>query len=560
MGGRCCGDPFQRDALHLLPYGFKGRRHAALILESDAGLTMNRRDLLQLMAVLSVSRVLRASAESGRVTAASSAFDYATLKGNARTLAASAYVEPVTVLPPALANVDYNHYQAIRYLPEHGLWHGEKRGLELRFFHLGFLFNRAVHLAEIVEGVATPIDYDPSRFDLAASGIDGRGLAPDLGYAGFRVIDHTNPDIDVAAFLGASYFRAVGADRQYGLSARGLAIDTGMEHPEEFPFFTHFWFERPAPGATVVVLYALLDSPSCTGAYRFEIAPDARLTMDIDAALYPRKAIERLGIAPLTSMYQTGENDRRLANDIRPEIHDSDGLAMWTGSGNWIWRPLENPRSLRFNIYADHNPRGFGLLQRDRNFDHYQDDAVFYEKRPSVWVEPKGDWGEGGVVLVELSAPNETFDNIVAFWQPAQQPQAGDELLYAYRLHWGREPPVAPKLATVVATRTGLGGVVGHKREYFSWRFAIDFAGGKLPLLANDAKVELVITTNRGGIEIPSARPLTEINGYRAIFDLRPDDLTDPINLSAYLTLEGVALTETWFYQYSPPPLDQRLF
>ncbi len=517
---------------------------------------MNRRQLLQLLAAISASATLDVAAEGAE---APEVFDYALLKGRARAQAAMPYIAPTNVLPPALANLDYNHYQAIHYEPVHALWHGEQRGVELRFFHLGFLFNRAVQMAEIVDGRAVTIAYDPGRFDLQASGVDPHGLAPDLGYAGFRIIDHTNPDIDVAAFLGASYFRAVGADRQYGLSARGLAIDTGMERAEEFPFFSHFWFERPAPGATRVVIYALLDSPSCTGAYRFEVAPDARLTMDVDAAIYPRTAIERLGIAPLTSMYQTGENDRRLANDVRPEIHDSDGLALWTGSGEWIWRPLENPRSLRFNIYADHNPRGFGLLQRDRNFDHYQDDAVFYERRPSVWIEPKGEWGEGGVVLVELSTLNETFDNIVAFWQPAQAPQAGDELLYAYRLHWGREPPVQPNLATVVATRTGLGGVVGHERTYFSWRFEIDFTGGKLPLLASDARVELVVTASRGDIELPSARSLAAINGYRALFDVRPDDNLEPINLSAYLTFGGVVLTETWFYQYSPPPLDQRV-
>lgn len=523
---------------------------------------MNRRQLLQLLAAVSTMHALRATAgpHDARPAGDGEAFDYAALKGRARALAAAPYQAPDEVLPAPLAEVDYNHYQAIHYLPEHSLWHGEKRGVELRFFHLGFLFKRAVQLAEVVDGIARPIAYDPARFDLGAAGIDGSALEAELGYAGFRIVDHTNPTIDVAAFLGASYFRAVGADKQYGLSARGLAVNAGMETPEEFPFFSHFWFERPSVGASNVVVYALLDSQSCAGAYRFDIAPGASLVMDIDVAIYPRQPIERLGIAPLTSMYQTGENDRRLANDIRPEIHDSDGLSMWSGSGNWIWRPLENPRGVRFNYYMDHNPRGFGLLQRDRDFDHYQDDAVFYERRPGVWIEPKGEWGDGGVVLVELPADNETFDNIVAFWQPKEQPQPGQELLHAYRLHWGREPPVKPRLASVVATRTGLGGVVGHKRDYFSWRFAIDFAGGKLPLLAKDAQVELVVNTSRGTIEIPSARPLSSIDGYRVIFDLRPDDSLDAINLSVYLTLEGMPLTETWFYQYSPPPLDERRY
>lgn len=519
---------------------------------------LTRRRLLQgLCAAVVTPHGARAAVPVAPVLA-SGPFDYAALKGAARTLAAQAYVPPVHTLPPALAALDYDHYQRIHYLPEHGLWHGEGRGVELRFFHPGFLFREPVQLAEIVDGEVQVIVYDPARFDLAQAGIDGSTLDPSLGYAGFRVVDRTNPEIDVAAFLGASYFRAVGADKQYGLSARGLAIDTGMPHPEEFPRFSHCWFERPAPGATRLVIYALLESPSVCGAYRIELAPAARLTMDIDVALYPRLAIERLGIAPLTSMYQTGENDRRLAYDFRPEIHDSDGLALWTGSGQWIWRPLENPRALRFNRYADMHPRGFGLLQRDRDFDHYQDDGVFYDRRPSVWVEPKGDWGAGGVVLVELPTADETFDNIVAFWQPEATPQPGQELLYAYRLHWGRDAPVTPALATVVATRTGLGGVVGHQRKYFSWRFALDFAGGRLPLLPADAKVELVATTSRGRLEIPSARPLAAIDGYRAIFDLVPDDSLDPINLTAWLAIDGTPLTETWFYQYSPPPVAER--
>jgi periplasmic glucans biosynthesis protein len=346
---------------------------------------------------------------------------------------------------------------------------------------------------------------------------------------------------------------------QYGMSARGLAVDTALERPEEFPIFTRYWIEQPASKSAVLTVYALLDSPSVAGAYRFDIRPESTLTMEIDAALYPRKAIERLGIAPLTSMYQYGENDRRTANDWRPEIHDSDGLSLWTGSGEWLWRPLVNPEALRFNAYADDNPRGFGLLQRDRVFDHYQDDGVFYDRRPSVWVEPKGGWGKGAVDLVEIPTVDETFDNIVAFWNPAVKPQPGQELLYSYRLHWGSRMPFASPLAQVAATRTGIGGVIGRKRTYFSWRFAVDFAGGPLTQLPKDAKVEAVITASRGEIEITSARPLAEINGYRAMFDLKPtDESVAPINLRLYLRAGKRALSETWMYQWTPPAPERR--
>ena len=260
-------------------------------------------------------------------------------------------------------------------------------------------------------------------------------------------------------------------------------------------------------------------------------------------------------------MFQYGDNDRRVADDWRPEIHDSDGLAIWTGSGEWIWRPLTNPSILRFNAYLDENPRGFGLLQRDRNFENYQDDGAFYDRRPSVWVEPRTGWGKGSVQLVELPTADETFDNIVAFWNPEQKAQPGQEMLFSYRLLWGSVMPVASPLARVVATRTGIGGIIGQKRRYFSRRFMLDFAGGDLAMLGKDAKVEAVITASRGELEFISARPLESIRGYRAMFDLKPIDTSvEPIDLRVYLRAGGRPLTETWLYQWTPPPADQRQF
>lgn len=487
------------------------------------------------------------------------AFDFAWLKGQARSLAESPYQLGHRELPPAVESLDWDQYQAIRFRRDRALWAGDPVRFQAQFFHLGLYFKRPVRMFEVRGGQAQELAYDPALFDYADSGLDGRALPDDLGYAGFRLNFHTDPVRDIVAFLGASYFRAVGGEWQYGLSARGLAIDTAIDGPEEFPDFVAFWLERPPSRSSTMVVYALLDSPSIAGAYRFVITPGDTLVMDVDAALYPRQTIERLGIAPGTSMYQVGENDRRMGYDWRPEIHDSDGLAMWTGAGEWIWRPLVNPRALRFNAYQDHNPRGFGLLQRDRNFENYQDDGVFYERRPCLWVEPKGGWGPGSVQLVEIPTVDETFDNIVAFWNPVVKPQRGQELLFAYRLHWGSQPPVKPPLATCVATRTGLGGVVGRKREYFSWRFAVDFAGGDFSLLGPGSRVEAVIRASRGEIELTSARPLHSIRGYRAMFDIRPmDEATDPIDLRLYLQHDGKALTETWLYQWSPPPPGER--
>ena len=497
------------------------------------------------------------------------AFDYAWLKGRARELSLQPYQAFEASLPKALAGLDYDRFQSIHFRREHSLWAGRDTNFRVQFFHRGFLFKDRVRVYEVADGQAQELAYDPEMFDLRKAGIAG-AMPRDLGFAGLRIQHHLDWQSDIASFLGASYFRAVGADRQYGLSTRGLAVDTGSDKGEEFPRFTTFWLERPPRGGGTLTVYALLDSPSVTGAYRVDIRPGGAMTMDVDAALYPRKPIDRLGIAPLTSMYLYGENDRRMAHDWRPEVHDSDGLSMHSGSGEWLWRPLTNPGGVRLYSYADKKPVGFGLMQRDREFDHYQDDGVYYERRPSLWVTPKPStpegWGAGSVQLLELPAPDETYDNIVAAWTPAEKPQPGQELLYSYRLLWGtRLPQHEPVLARVVATRTGLGGVIGQKRNYFSWRFAVDFQGGALPALVFRAKaerdlpVEAVVGASRGKVEIVSARPLFEVNGLRAMFDLRTtDDSLDPIDLRLFLRFDGEALSETWIYQWVPPALAER--
>jgi len=490
---------------------------------------------------------------------AAHAFDYAGLKGLARSMSASAYREPTTVLPPQIAALSWDQWQAIRFREQRSLWAGQGLRFQARFFHLGFTIKKPVRLYTVESGRAQQLAFDPALFDYSRAGIDARKLPPQLGFAGFRLLFHTDWQRDFAAFQGASYFRAVDGDMQYGMSQRGLAIDTGMSWPEEFPDFVAYYLERPAADASTVTVYGLLDSPSTTGAYRFIIGVADTVVMDIDAALYPRKVIERVGIAPGTSMFYYDESQHHLSQDWRPAIHDSDGLQLHTGSGEWLWRPLVNPPTLRANSYLDDGPRGFGLMQRDRNFADYEDDGVFYNRRPSVWVQPKSNWGRGAVMLVEIPAADETSDNIVAFWNPADKPQPGQELLFAYRLYWCRYNPVVCKLAQVQATRDGIGGVVGQPRRYFSWRFVVDFVGGDFALMGADAPVESIVSATRGKIELVSARPLAPIHGWRAMFDLRlTDDSVEPINLRLFLDLDGQPLTETWIYQYTPPPPSQR--
>jgi glucans biosynthesis protein len=495
----------------------------------------------------------------------SEAFSFSTLKEHARKLAAAPYQAPKDKLPDPIAHLTWDQMQAIKFKSDHTIWQDFDSPFRLRFFHLGLYNKVPVKMFEVVDGRSKSIDYDRALFDYGQSGVDGRLLPTDLGFAGFQLAAKPDWGTDIAAFQGASYFRAIGIERQYGLSARGLAIDCGLPRAEEFPIFTEFYFERPSPDAERLTVYALLDSPSVAGAYRFVITPDDTLMMDIDAALYPRTTIERLGLAPLTSMFQCGENDRRVGQDFRPEIHDTDGLSLWTGTGQWVWRPLVNPTGVRVNSFIDDNPRGFGLLQRDTNFDHYQDDGVFYDRRPSLWVEPRPGadgrgWGKGAVQLVEIPTIDETFDNIVAFWNPAEPPKPGQEMAFAYRLYWGRNYPNPAPLATVDASRTGIGGVIGQKRQHYSRRFAIDFVGGELDSMPAGS-IKPIIKLSRGEIEIPSARPLHPIEGWRVIFDVKPtDESVEPIDMRVYLESDGRVLSETWLYQWTPPPPAERTF
>jgi periplasmic glucans biosynthesis protein len=466
-------------------------------------------------------------------------FDYARLKGLARARATQAYVAPARRLPPAIAALDWDHWQAISFREERSLWAGEGLRFQVRFAHPGYTLDKPVRMYEVANGAAREISFDPELFDYSHAGIRPAAVPANLGFAGFRLFHHTNWARDCAAFQGASYFRAVNGDLQYGMSQRGLAINCGMSEPEEFPDFVAYYLERPARDSSRVTVYALLDSPSVTGAYRFIIEAGDTQVMDVDSALYPRRQIERLGVAAATSMFLCGKNDRRVGDDWRPEIHDSDGLQVCTGAGEWIWRPLVNPAVVRVNSFLDDAPRGFGLMQRERQFAQYQDDGVFYDKRPSVWIEPKSSWHKGAVMLVEIPTPDETNDNIVAFWTPEDKPQPGVEYLYGYRLYWCRDNPHGPKLAVVVATRSGVGGQVGVPHSHFAWRFVVDFAGGELASVGEHARVVPVISASRGRIELPSARRIVpRAAEWRAAFDLAvPNEVVDPVNLRLYLSL-----------------------
>jgi len=516
---------------------------------------INRRRFLGLvgaatLAPLSHSLVGRACAATPEELGTPQPFDFDWLKAKAQELAGKPIAEP-PIRASLLDRIDYDIYQKIRFRPQKNLWADETSRYPVQLFHLGRYVQRPVKIYLVENGMAREVLYSPAYFDYGGTGFDKK-LPSNLGFGGFRLMGPNEGDNDWLVFLGASYFRSAGELKQYGLSARGIAVDTAVPGPEEFPSFTRFWLEPTGDKKDVVTIYALLEGNSLTGAYRFDCQRKAGVIMEAEAALFVRRDIARLGIAPLTSMFWFGEHNRHLATDWRPEIHDSDGLAIWTGYGERIWRPLNNPEVPRTSAFVDENPKGFGLLQRDRNFAHYQDDGVFYERRPSLWVEPLTPWGKGAVQLVELPTDDEIHDNIVAFWVPDEPVKAGARLSYRYRLHWVADAPYPmQKLGRAISTRIGRGGIPGRPRPEGSRKFVIDFAGGMLESLTKQDKVVAEVTHSRGEISNRYALQVVGTKIWRAFFDLQADGV-EPVELRCFLRLGDQALTETWLYQYLP--------
>ncbi|QKP78858.1 glucan biosynthesis protein [Methyloligella sp. GL2] len=491
-----------------------------------------------------------ASADGGLQLGEEAPYSFDALKKRAKALAEKPYVAPKIPHEDVLETLGFEAYQGITFDPEKTMWREKDSPFAFQLFHQGKFFKTPVKLYTVEDGAARQIRYSPDVFSYKDGSLRNK-LPDDLGYAGFRMMEPDNKS-DWLSFLGASYFRAAGPERQYGLSARGLAVDTGLPRPEEFPRFSEFWLHKPKDGAGAVEVDALLESESVTGAYRFLISQPDEVVMDIEADLYVRKPIERLGIAPLTSMFWFSETNRKDGVDWRPEVHDSDGLAMWTGKGERIWRPLNNPATVRTSAFLDENPRGFGLLQRDRLFADYEDDSTFYDKRPSVWVEPIGDWGAGEVHLLEIPTDDEIYDNIGAYWKPAQPIKGGDELKFSYRLHWvAGDPFGAPTIGRVVSTRTGQGGVPGQPRPANTTKFVIDFEGGPLDRLEQRFDLDAVIDASRGEIENPYVIKVVGTDRWRAFFDLNVEG-TEPVEIRCYVALDGETLTETWLYQFVP--------
>lgn len=478
----------------------------------------------------------------------------------ARRLAARPWRPPPAPDPQTVQRLDYEALGRIRYRPACALFADRRRAPPVTLFHLGRFFPTPVRIHRVEHGQARELLYDPALFNIPADS-PARELPADAGYAGFRLQEDRSHSEwraqDWAAFAGASYFRAIGELGQYGLSARGIAVDVAASQAEEFPHFTHFWLEPDAAAAGHLCVHALLDGPSLTGAYRFVLQRDAGVRMEVSARLFLRRDIERLGIAPMSSMMWFAEHNRERFIDWRPEVHDSDGLELWTGAGERIWRPLNNPPQVTTSSFADRSPRGFGFMQRDRDFEHYLD-GVRYERRPSLWIEPLQDWGSGAVQLVEIPTDDEIHDNVTAFWVSDAPARAGESLHYRYRLHWLADHPHPHPLARCVATRIGRGGEPGQPRPEGVQKFVVEFAGETLA--ATDAAptgaIAARVGASRGDVTRSYAEPVPGTGRWRAVFDLAAAG-TEPVELRLFLAdAQDSPLSETWLYQHRPqrPP------
>lgn len=518
---------------------------------------VTRRSLMRTLAIAGAvpslaARALGESAHAG----ASHRFGFDEVVKRAHDLAAAPFVEAPARLPQGIDALEYDSWRDIRFRPDRAIPLDATKAFRLETFHLGFLYKRAITVNLIQNGIAAPVLYSPNLFDYGRVKIE-KPLPIDTGFAGFRLHYPLNdPHVydELISFLGASYFRFLGRDQQYGLSARALCVESGTSK-ESFPFFREFWLEIPRQGDGHATIYALLDGEAATGAFRFDLAPGEESTLDVEATLYPRRAGVKFGLAPLTSMYLTGENDHRVRDGFRAELHDSDGLLMLTGADEWIWRPLANPAFERMTSFLDKGVKGFGLLQRDRAFESYQDLELGYESRPSYFIEPKGDWGPGRVELVELSTPDETNDNIVASWIPATSPTPLEPFSYAYRLTACLDDARLSPNGRVVNTFTAAARALGSSERVApgTCRFLVDFAKGDLAYYVSDpSEVEAVASSSNGEVLRASVAANPHIDGLRALVDIavNPGDTSD---LRVFLRAGPRCLTETWTFPWTAP-------
>lgn len=536
-----------------------------MTIEGPLSSRLSRRALLRMagaampMAALVPATVFAQETDNGAAkpatptVAAPQQFSFDLLTEEMRALSA----QPHATAPAPegfLGDLTYDDYRLIRFRDDRSRWVDEPTRFRLAAFHMGWLFPEPVRLYDVQDGMATEMLFSTDDFEYLnelAERVPEHAELP--GVAGFRLNHPLNrPDKwdELVAFVGASYFRALGRNSAYGLSARGLALNTATSQGEEFPRFSRFYMERDTAGGPSITVYATLESASVTGAYRFVITPGTETVMDVTCRLFFRQDVAELGIAPLTSMFLFSEKNRAEFDDYRPNVHDSDGLRIVRADGDVIWRPLNNPPQLTGSYFAEIAPRRFGLHQRDRDFDSYQDTGARYERRPSLDVEPLGDWGKGNVRLVEIPSDLEANDNIVAYWIPEAPAKAGDAREFAYRLHWGDLAHDAGEpLAYVFETRSGHGGFAGVEAKQGTRKFVVDYKGGLIAAMEPDAEIQPVVSIANGEITGTVLEKIAGTDIWRLVIDISAAEGA-VVELAAHLAGFDRRLTENWLYQW----------
>lgn len=466
-------------------------------------------------------------------------FSRATVVDLARELSQQPF-QPLPQAPERLTNLGYDDYRKINFQQDEAVWGAAPTLFSIQLFAPGFLYKDLVDIDVVENGRSRPLTVRETSFRVPDPEL-GSLLAEVGKYAGMRLhypLNREDYDDEFLVFQGASFFRGVSKGQLYGLSARGLAIDVAEPTGEEHPVFRRFWIERPAAGQRAMVVHALLDSPRVAGAYRFGIYPGDPLRMDVEATLFPRETLAHVGLAPLTSMFMHGPADQGDGRDYRPAVHDSEGLAIKRGNGERLWRPLTNPRTLQANGFLDQNPRGFGLIQRSRDFADFEDLEARYERRPSAWVQPLGDWGEGQVQLIEIPSDSEANDNMVAYWRPKNGLPAGSPYRFSYRLTWPDDAPASPGVAPVVRSAGG------HKLFSDHREVMIDWAG-----IEDGDDLEVEATSSKGSVIETNLQGNPDIAGVRAFIAFDPGDAT-VTELRVTLRRDGEQAGETWLYRW----------
>ncbi|WP_040513825.1 glucan biosynthesis protein [Paraglaciecola polaris] len=474
----------------------------------------------------------------------------------AKSLAEKPYAQPKQNLPAELADMNYQQYRAIRFNPQQAQWK-DKAKFEMQLFHPGFLYRTPVEIKVVDENSGTKnMLFETDRFIYEKDAAPLKGLVPkDAGFAGFRVhypLKTTDYKDEVAVFLGASYFRLIGPGQIFGISARGLAIDTAEASGEEFPAFSKFWMIEPGAEDSKLVFYALLDSKSVTGAYRFELVPGLNTVMHVQSTVFAREDVKKLGVAPLTSMYLSGENATRKFDDFRPEVHDSDGLSMHTSSGEWIWRSLNNPKGLRVTSLQDEQPKGFGLLQRDQNFTSYQDTEANYHARPGMWITPDNQWGKGRVELVEIPTNSETNDNIVSYWVPEEPFKKGEMRKFDYTVktvNGALNEDVTARVTRVFNSWAALPGQ-DNAPDKSERQMIVDFSAQAFAHLGQSIRLTPHLSLSSGKFKDLEVVQLPDKKTWRAKFKLMPEN-DEAIDMRLFLTLGDEPISEVWNYVWS---------